>query len=731
MKLLRSFIALGLSSSAALAQTTQNYPDTTGDLAPAVGTHPHIDITSVDVTVDATGTDISFKINLSGNPVTTTWGKYMIGIRSNPGGATTGNAWGRPIHMAGGMTHWIGAWADDGGPTGVGANLRSYGSGWTLLAAPSITRDSNSLTITTTTADLSLAPGETFSFDVYTSGGNNNDSAVDALSASGQSVGGWGGPYTTNAVGGTPNPARTFTMAGEASYATWIASFGLTGNDALGSTDYDQDGLTNQQEFDLDLGLDPASPDSDGDDLKDGEETLDGIYDGPKPPDYALPRATGTNPMIFDTDGDGVSDGEEAKPTEPGAYEQNPNRYNHAKMVVPGTFNTPATWNETGTSLPTNEMSRVGQSLTEQYQWALDYRFTVPKAQITYKFAAGTWSRNWGATGNAGVAAPNGGDINRVITASGIHRFTFDTVSLAHTFTRPTFADATAYLAAYGLAAGADQDGDGVNNEDEFTKNSDPFNANTDGDTLADEVDPDPLVPAPESRQVVFQVNMNVAASNGQFTLGTSTVRVIGQFDGWSTTGGVVLADADSDGIYTGTYQAVGFAGVNFGTYKFYIDGVPNGGYEQGADRNFVLGADGVQQVLPVVYFSNVAPAGFTEWIGGYPGLSDTSRGGDPDGDGVTNEHEFLFGTSPATGAEQAVAITRDGSNLTLTWLQRSAGATYVLQANAGLAGAWSAASVTPTAGNQTGVPTGYTRMQAVVPIGAGHDFFRVNGTEN
>ena len=723
MKLLRSFLALGISTSAALAQTTQNYPDTAGDLAPAIGSQPHLDITSVDVTVDETSTNITFKINLNGSPVTTNWGKYMIGIRSNPGGATTGNGWNRPIHMAGGVTHWIGAWANDGGPSGAGANLRTYGSGWTSLAAPTAARDASSLTIVTTTADLSLAPGETFSFDVYSSGGGDGDSAIDALSASAASVTFWDVAYTTNVVGGTPNPAKTFTMPGSASYSTWIASFGLTGNDALATTDYDQDGLTNQQEYDLDLGLDPAAKDTDGDELWDGWETLGGVY--------VNSTNTGTNPVVFDSDGDGASDGEEVNGT-PHGYFQNPNRFNHAKMVVPGTFNTPGTWNETGTSTPTNEMTRVGQSPDSQYQWALDYRFATPKAQITYKFAAGTWSRNWGGSGTAGKAAVNGGDINRLINATGIHRITLDTANLDHTFSRLTFADSSAYLAAYGLAAGADQDNDGVNNDVEFIKNTDPFNDDTDGDLMKDSVDADPLAAAAESREVVFQVNMNVAASKGDFTLGTSTVRVIGQFNGWSTTGGVVLADVDSDGIYTGTHQAGGFAGVNFGTYKFYIDGGPNSGYEQGDDRNFALGANGVQQVLPVVYFSNEAPAGFTAWIDSYPGLSDTSRGGDPDGDGVTNENEFLFGTSPATGTEQAVAMTRDGSNLTLTWLQRSTGATYTLQANAGLAGEWSAASVTPAAaGDQSGVATGYTRMQAVIPIGAGHDFFRVNGTEN
>jgi hypothetical protein len=378
-------------------------------------------------------------------------------------------------------------------------------------------------------------------------------------------------------------------------------------------------------------------------------------------------------------------------------------------------------------------MTRDGTSLTAQYQWTLDYRFAVPKAQITHKFAAGSWTRNWGASGTAGVAASNGGDINRIITASGIHRFTFDTVTLAHTFTRPAFADAAAYLAAYGLEAGADEDGDGVNNEAEFTANTDPYNADTDDDGLDDATDPDPLVPAPESREVLFQVDMNVAATSGYSTLGTSTVRVIGQFDGWNTAGGVVLTDVDSDGIYTGTHQAAGFEGVAFGTYKFYIDGGPNGGYEQGADRNFNLGPDGVQQVLPVVYFSGIAPpAGFDAWIAGYPGLSDTTRGGDPDGDGATNESEFLFGTSPASGSEQAIVMTHGASSLTLTWLQRSTGATYVLQANAGLAGEWSTAPVTPAAaGDQSGVPADYTRMQAVIPIGSGRDFFRVNGVED
>jgi hypothetical protein len=55
------------------------YTDTTGDIMPS---NTILDITSVDVT--NTASEIVFKIKLAGNPVTTDWGKYCIGIDTNP-----------------------------------------------------------------------------------------------------------------------------------------------------------------------------------------------------------------------------------------------------------------------------------------------------------------------------------------------------------------------------------------------------------------------------------------------------------------------------------------------------------------------------------------------------------------------------------------------------------------------------------------------------------------------
>lgn len=64
---------------------------------------------------------------------------------------------------------------------------------------------------------------------------------------------------------------------------------------AAAVTDVDQDGDNALDARELELGLDPANADTDGDGVADGDE-LD-IY--------------GTDPFVWDTDGDGIGDGEE------------------------------------------------------------------------------------------------------------------------------------------------------------------------------------------------------------------------------------------------------------------------------------------------------------------------------------------------------------------------------------------------------------------------------------
>jgi MYXO-CTERM domain-containing protein len=195
--------ALGVMALGTGTASADVFGDSVGEQFPANGdggNFSHLDISSVEVT--NTPTALSFKINLTGNPTSPDWGKYMIGIDSLAGGDTAGNGWGRPISMPSGMDYWVGSWVDFGG----GAEVRHYtGSGWVLdhasydaanpLATPVVT--SNSVTLTVPLGDLGLSNGGQFSFDVYTSGGGGTDAANDALGNAGQTETAWNGPYSS------------------------------------------------------------------------------------------------------------------------------------------------------------------------------------------------------------------------------------------------------------------------------------------------------------------------------------------------------------------------------------------------------------------------------------------------------------------------------------------------------------------------------------------------------
>ena len=184
-----------------------------------------LDITSAEVSNNAT--DLNFKINLAGDPSATDWGKYMIGITSTGGGDPVGNGWGRPIGMSTGMNYWVGSWVDSGN----GAEVRNWtGSAWNLQSATggsnpdaiSTVKDASSVTINFKFAGLGLAPGSTFKFDIYTSGGGGGDGAVDALANPSQTVADWGDSYNSGnnyylyTIPAVPEPAA-------------IALFGLGG----------------------------------------------------------------------------------------------------------------------------------------------------------------------------------------------------------------------------------------------------------------------------------------------------------------------------------------------------------------------------------------------------------------------------------------------------------------------------------------------------------------------
>ena len=103
------------------------------------------------------------------------------------------------------MDYWIGSWVDAGG----GAETYSWdGAVWNLdnatyappsdIGIPGVS--ASSVTLTTTLASLGLSIGDTFTFDVFTSGGGGGDGAIDALSDPSQSIADWGDAYVSNST---------------------------------------------------------------------------------------------------------------------------------------------------------------------------------------------------------------------------------------------------------------------------------------------------------------------------------------------------------------------------------------------------------------------------------------------------------------------------------------------------------------------------------------------------
>lgn len=195
--LLCGIVLLAMAFGTPALATT--FYDTVGDNFDG---NAHMDITSVDVSDD--GTNITFKISVNAASINSPsdWGKYVIGIDTGAGtgdfGSPVGNPWGRNINMAGGMDAWIGSWVDSGG----GFQPFTYSGGsWTQNGQFVPVIASNMTTITTTLASLGLSAGQSFNFDVYTTGGGGGDSANDSLANPNQSISDWPGPYTTPAAG--------------------------------------------------------------------------------------------------------------------------------------------------------------------------------------------------------------------------------------------------------------------------------------------------------------------------------------------------------------------------------------------------------------------------------------------------------------------------------------------------------------------------------------------------
>jgi hypothetical protein len=597
---------LGLASflnfSAQAQLTTIN--DATGEagggpnsISTAGGT---LDIVKMEV--GDTATDVVFRLTVNGDVSTTNWGKFMIGIANGKGGVTggtkSGNGWSRPINLdagtIGGMTHWIGTWVDGGS----GANFFTYtGSAWTETAA---TYSGNFPGFSVVAGAQSVI---TYTVPKATLGVVNGDTIkFDAYSS-----GGGGGDSAVDALA---NPNTSITSWGQTytSSGANLASYTLA-NTMLNTTQ----AITFSANMNHQIVLGTFNPATDA-------VTVDWGAGFPS-----------TNfAYLTDGDADGIYTGTATISAPEGAsvpYRFTIEPADIAAPLVSETVNR-------NFSMPSTALT-VASAYYNNIEGYRDVTFSV---NMSVQQTMGNFNP---ATQTVEVRGPFNAWAGTALTAQGegVYSGTVRVSGAAAAVPYKFFAG--------GYEAGGDRT---------FTLAFNSDRAPTPAQVL-DTVFYSNVNTVPDFRLVTFAVNMSQQISLGRFNQATDFVEIRGGMNSWG--GGTTwrLADGDSDGIYTGTFNIEGTAATTV-EYKFYNTAVGIG-YETTPNRSLVLGPVQTPQTASTVYFNN--DSGQTRQVTFAVDMS---------------VQEQIGNFNPATGVvqlrglggfgdTQAQALTREGTTLT------------------------------------------------------------------
>lgn len=174
--------------SLAATASAELYTDAAGDI---VTGNANLDLVSAEITNDDDNLFVSIVVSaLDGD-----WGKYVMMIDVGGDGGATGNPWGRDVTTSNGIDAFMGSWVNNGGG---GLAYAHDGSQWNSGADPSVTVDfaNNTINYTISLAALGLSLGDTFTFDIGTTGGGDNDPMIDTMGADVQP--GWGNGSSSN-----------------------------------------------------------------------------------------------------------------------------------------------------------------------------------------------------------------------------------------------------------------------------------------------------------------------------------------------------------------------------------------------------------------------------------------------------------------------------------------------------------------------------------------------------
>jgi hypothetical protein len=182
-----SVITLIVTASASTSAVADLYTDAAGDIFDAgLG---NLDILGAEVTND--DTNLYVTVQVAADVTAVNWGKYLLFLDTGDGGAVSGSAgndpynnpWNRRVTATEGIDAFLGSWIDGGGGS-LAYNWN--GGGWNdegnLGVEIAAGGDLGAVGWTISLDLLGLAVGDTFAFDIATTGGNDNDPGIDFLS---------------------------------------------------------------------------------------------------------------------------------------------------------------------------------------------------------------------------------------------------------------------------------------------------------------------------------------------------------------------------------------------------------------------------------------------------------------------------------------------------------------------------------------------------------------------
>jgi hypothetical protein len=191
--------------------SAEMYVDATGDVFD--GGLSNLDILGAEITNDLD--NLYVRVTTNADVAATNWGKYLIFFDTGDGGAMSGpngndpfnNPWSRNVGSMVGIDAFVGSWIDGGGGA-IAYTWNGGGFNDNGFVAPDLS-DATSGVVrwTVSLSALGLAVGDTFNFDVATTGGFDNDPAIDLLSTTDVQPGWGNGSYSPMAYSYTVVPA--------------------------------------------------------------------------------------------------------------------------------------------------------------------------------------------------------------------------------------------------------------------------------------------------------------------------------------------------------------------------------------------------------------------------------------------------------------------------------------------------------------------------------------------